>query len=201
MDKVQLQIKKLKEQYNTRKYQRVEQLYNILKKIVSLKQKNNPNYRPRSLEREKDLKINSNEIRFIFAFEYLSSKTKQLIKQRKITDVLACRLVQRSGAFNSDFENKLINYWIDKKLTSTELHELTKSQLFALVNNQKLSLKDKERVLVGYTKTIRNITSKINKMKNIVKQSDFSRSLFLAVKNLDKTIKNLSPTQNGTKNN
>ena len=103
-------IYELKKEFIKKKYNHIGNLYKILSEIIKLKQYTNPDYRPRSLEWEKDIELTAMQIRYIFSYQYISSYAEKKVNLGLITDTMMCHFLATSSLLReSQWQNKLVD--------------------------------------------------------------------------------------------
>lgn len=185
---VKKKIVELKKRYMRGKYNHVGELYEILSKLVKLKQVEDSKYTPRSLEWEKDLKITSGEIRFIFAYKYISSYAKEKIKEGLIDDVIICNALAHSSLLRDiNYQNKFIDKLIKNEIKIGACSELTKEEL-GLFLMDKLKVRKDEDYFLSAIKSLRSMKNRIKDRKNLLKNSVYRDNLISAIRGLNELI-------------
>jgi hypothetical protein len=90
-------IKELKKQFMRKRCNRISELYSTLSEIVKLRKITNKRYRARTLQWESDIKLKAWDIRYIFAYEFISKYTMDKID----TGLLEDATVYKDNLFNA----------------------------------------------------------------------------------------------------
>jgi len=181
-------IKELKKEFNKRKYNHIGQLYELLDKIVKLRQKTISRYTERSLELEEGIELKASEIRYIFAYQYLSSYAREKVLQGLIDDTTVCHFLAVSSLLRSpEWQNKLIDKIISDKIRISQISELTLEEI-KLFLQDKLELRTDDKYFLSVTKSLRSMKNRIEERKHLINDSPYKDNLINAIKELNKLV-------------
>jgi hypothetical protein len=164
-------------------------MYEILNEIVKLKKETNNKYAPRSLEWESDLNITGDDIRFIFAYQYITDYTKSKIQEGLIDDYMICRALKSSSILRNPMrQNSFVNKVINKEVKPSMISEFRTSEI-KLLTEGKLKLKQDDNYFFVATKTIRSIKCRIKQRQHLLNESPFRNELIGSIRELYNLIK------------
>lgn len=182
-------IKELKKELRSRTYNHIGNLYKILAGIVRLRQYSDKNYRPRSLEWEKDIKLSAMQIRYIFSYQYISSYAEEKVKEGLISDEAICHFLAVSSLLReSQWQNILVDKIIEGNIKVSEVSELTKKELKLFLLG-KLDIRKDDKYLLAATKTLRSILKRLEDRKEILKESPYKENLINSIVRLEDFIR------------
>lgn len=175
---IQLEVKKLS-------INRISELYKLLSEYIKLKRVTNKRYGLNTLSFDPDLKIGQTNVRYIFSYKYLSSYTKRLIEEEKIEESTACFITFKFAFLReAGWQNKIINLFLDKKITISQLAELNKQEIKNIILGEKV-ISDKERYFISTTKTLRSILIRLKKEEKELQKYSHLDSLRNTVKEIN----------------
>lgn len=181
-------IRQLKMQFMKRKCNRIKELYETLSEIVKLKKALDPKFEPRSLEWEEDLKISSWEIRYIFAYKFITPKTMEKINAGLLEDSSVCHFLAQSSLLRQEpWQGLLINKMIKGKIGVGEISELKMDEL-KLFLEDKLKLRTDDKYFYSMTKSLRTMLVRLKERENLIEKSPYAPHLISAIRNLNKFI-------------
>jgi len=187
---IEKQIRKLKEEFRRVRYERVEIMYNILSKIISLRKQTNSKYGVRSLRSEKDINLTYSQLRLIFSFKWITENTKKIIKENNISDTSICFMLWRFKFLReSQWQSKLVKRFINNEISQTELSEFTADDLKKFLISGK-KIKTNEKYLITSIKTLSAMRSRFKNYK--ILNSDLKNKL---KKQLNNFLEDLNETK------
>lgn len=191
LEAINKKILELKKEFRKENYNHIGHLYNILSKIVKLKQYSNPNYAPRSLEWERNINLNAMQIRYIFSYQYISSYAKDKVRKGLISDASICHFLAVSSLLReSRWQNKLVDKILKGNMRVSEVSELTKDEL-RLSLTGKLKIREDDQYLLTATKSLRSILGRLNDRKEIISNSPYRNNLLGSIYNLNDFVEEL----------
>lgn len=184
---IEKRIAALKEDFMGKRYSRTKGMYEILRNIIKLKRELGLDYKISHLVKEEGLKLNHAQIRYIFSIEYLSSKSKTMIKEKQIMDSTVCAMIWRFRFLReAQWQDKLVEAYLKGDITMGEVGELNVQDLKHFLKTGK-KLYSNERYLITASKTLRGMASRLNRHK-IDKKSDYYKHLITSVKKLEMVL-------------
>jgi len=193
-------IEQLKKEFNKKKYNHIGELYELLKKIVELKKatrtKYKERYTERSLEWEEGLSLSGSQIRYIFAYQYISGYSKQKVLEGKIDDATLCHALAVSTLLRDPiFQKKFVDKLINKKIKPSAISELSKEDTKNFLND-KLVFREDDNYFLYAIKSLRNIKQRIFLKKHLLKKSPYKTNLIASIKSLYNLVKDLEDEEN-----
>jgi hypothetical protein len=183
------QILELKKEFKKYTNNRIGEMYRILSKLVQLNKLKDKHYAPRSLEWEKDLNLNSVQIRYIFAYKYFSFYAKKLVEEEKIEEKTICFLIWRFSILRKEvLQNKLIDLYLKGDIKISELGWMNANEILGLINGKRILVKD--RYLISGNKSICSLLSRLKQREVNTSNSKFKQELINSTKNLLNYLEN-----------
>ena len=161
---IEKQIRNLKEDLRRVRYSKIEMIYNILSKIIQLRKQQNSKYGVKSLVNEDGINLTTSQLRLIFSFPFLSSKTKQLVREGKLSDTIACFMLWRFRFLKEiQWQDRVIKFYLAGKIKASEIGEMNEKDLkhFLLTGNR---IKTGDKYALSVLKTISSISSRIKSL-------------------------------------
>jgi len=181
-------IEELKKEFKKFTSNRIGEMYKILSKIVEIRKQENRRYAPRSLEWEKDLNLNSMQIRYIFSYQYISGMSERLIEEGKITDTAVCCLIYRFSFLKEpQWQNRMVQKYLNKEIRISESAEMGVNELKDFLLGKKIIRKDDKYILTA-TKTLRSMSSRLRKKQDVLKKSKHKKSLLYQINELKREV-------------
>lgn len=184
-------IKELKREFRKKTYGHVGELYEILNKLVQLKKETNPRYTERSLEYEEGIDLKGSQIRYIFAYRYITPYTRKKVEEGLIDDSTICHALATSSLLREiQWQKKFVDKLINKEIKPSAISEIKKEEIKNVLLDKK-EITESEDYFLYATKNLRNIKKRIEERKHLLNNSLYKENLFNAIKSLNDLMEKL----------